>query len=304
MTLRNRFGAFPFALTFMAACTVPLAAQTTTPSTCTTPPAGVTSFLIEHAVDVTTIKTTNTPTLPDSVTGPIFSGAAEVRSRITYNSTTNIFQNDLFLVAPKSPLPTPAAGIPPIFGFITIKVEKISLSCQPRPTLLLTGTIAAGVNIFGPPAGAPYAFSFGYDINNTALPFRDIVSDSVGLGLLFADRAPGTITFLSPPVTPPPPTPGNAPMIVLSPVPPVGAPLQVFSNPYLVDASKSTSPSNLKLTYQWSSNNAANFSPSATDPTPLITLQAGKGDYTITLVVTDSAGASSTTSFTLEFLGR
>ena len=61
----------------------------------------------------------------------------------------------------------------------------------------------------------------------------------------------------------------------------------------------------LALTYLWSStSNAVSFLPSATSATPTLTFQSGKGDYPITLVVTNSAGQSSTMTFTLQYLGR
>ena len=157
--------------------------------------AGIRSFLTEHAVDVTTIKSTLTPQLPPDVTQAIFSGTKEVRSRVSYDRTTGILTNHLFLVNPGAPLPTPASVdfVQIRFGFLTVRIDTVYSSFQPNPTAMFVGVITAGANIFAPPAGAPYAFAFAYT-TCTAGQFRDIVSLSGGLGLLYASTAPGTCT--------------------------------------------------------------------------------------------------------------
>lgn len=160
-----------------------------------TNPAGITSFLTEHAVDVTTIKSTLTPRLPDDVTNAIFSGAKEVRSRISYNQTTGILTNHLFLVDPGAPLPTSASVdfVQVRFAFLDVRIDTVYSSSQPNPAAMFVGVITAGANIFAPPAGAPYSFAFAYT-TCTAGQFRDIVSLSGGLGLLYQGTAPGTCT--------------------------------------------------------------------------------------------------------------
>ena len=77
---------------------------------------------------------------------------------------------------------------------------------------------------------------------------------------------------------------------------------QVYFNPYVIDASKSTDAKGLALTYLWSSTNTVSFSPSTTSATPLLTFQGGYGDYPITLVVTNSAGLSSTITFIVQYV--
>jgi len=203
MSLRNRFGAFFFALTFVTTCAYSFAGQSTTDSACVTTdarPPVIKSFLIEHRVDVTTIKSTIQPKLPQVVLDAIFSGQNEVRSRITYDQETGILENNLFLRLNGAELPTidPAIldNIEAVrFGFLDVDVDTVYTSCQPSPTVLAVGCVVAGVDIFLPPAGAPYAFSFGYTTEPLDEPFNNIVSDTVGLGLLFQDHAPGSITF-------------------------------------------------------------------------------------------------------------
>ena len=157
--------------------------------------AGITSFVIEHKVDVTTIKSTLTPHLPPEVTGPIFSGAKEVRSRITFDASTGVYTNSLFLVNPGAPLPTPSTVdfVQVRFAFITVRIDTVYSSFQPNPAVMVVGVITDGANIYAPPAGDPYAFSFGYT-TCTAGQVRDVVSLSAGLALLYQDFAFGTCT--------------------------------------------------------------------------------------------------------------
>ena len=164
-----------------------------------TNPAGITSFLMEHEVDVTTIKSTLTPNIPAAVTGPIFSGAKKVRSRIVWNQTTGVMTNHLFLVDPGAPLPTPASVdfVQVRFAFIDVRVDTVYSSSQPNPAAMFVGVITAGFPIYLPPAGAPYAFSFAYT-TGTPTQFRDIVSLSTGIAVLYQDRATGSITFATP----------------------------------------------------------------------------------------------------------
>src|SRR5438034_576926 len=80
------------------------------------------------------------------------------------------------------------------------------------------------------------AFSVGYTTDNPP-KINNITELRAGFTVSWSPTAVGTLTFTAAPVTPPT-TPGAAPTVVLSPVPPAGAPLQVFGSPYLVDASK------------------------------------------------------------------
>ncbi len=65
------------------------------------------SFLIEHPVDITTIKSALTPHFDPAALAGYFAGTQEIRSRNSYNATTNILTNDLFLVNKGAPNPTP-----------------------------------------------------------------------------------------------------------------------------------------------------------------------------------------------------
>ncbi|MGI9211147.1 MAG: hypothetical protein ACR2HF_01630, partial [Methylococcaceae bacterium] len=110
-----------------------------------------------------------TPHIPNDISAQVFAptNAKEVRTRITYNSKTKILQNDLFLVEPGAPLPTAddTDFKAERFAYITVKTAKVYLSCKPYATVMVTGTTTAGYPIYAPPAGAPYSFSFEYDVN-------------------------------------------------------------------------------------------------------------------------------------------
>lgn len=272
---------------------------------CTTPPpASITSFVMEHKLDVTTIQTTLTPALAPDVVGLIFSGQREVRSKITYIAATNYFNNDIFLVMPGAPLPTPASFnvLSTRFAFVTGLVDNVYLNCTPYASAMITGRYQAGAPLLGNPAGAPFAFSFGYNTaeKDSNYRFRDLAFISSGLGMTYEAYAFGTLTL---PAPPPSPTTSTPPVIVLNPAITPNTVTQVYFSPYFsIDASKSTDPNGLALTYQWSSSNTVSFSPSVTSANPGLTFQGGYGDYPITLVVTNSAGISSTITFILQYL--
>src|SRR5438067_8874203 len=108
-SLLKKFGASWSAVAVVTACAIPLAAQPTTPPTCTTPPASITTFSIERVVTLSNILTTLTPTIPANVLASITSGAQEIRSRIIYNPQQSTVTETSFLVAPGSPSLTPLA---------------------------------------------------------------------------------------------------------------------------------------------------------------------------------------------------
>lgn len=284
MLFRNRLSELPLAWAF-AICAIPLAAQTTPDPTCTTPPPGVAGFLIEHAVDLAGIKTSFMPNLPPDIFATIVGGTQEVRSRIMYDSTTKMVANDLFFVAPGSPTPTPSDKLPTRFAFITANIDKVYTSCLPRPTVMLVGTLTAGYPIFGNPAGAPYAFSFRYTPEASPKLF-DVVSLTVGLGDLYAQTAPGTVTF-----------PVATAAIAGGPT------IQTLYRQLVLDGTASASTGGA-LTYSWSSSGTG---VAIIDPAMSSTrVQIGglTGDYPVTLTVRNALGQTATSTVVLRFVGR
>jgi hypothetical protein len=307
MTTRSPIRWFYLAPIFATVAALPLAAQY---NDCVSPPQTVTSFVMEHAVDSTTIQSTLQPNLPPAVVGPITSGAKLIRTRLAYNATLARLTHDLFLVDPGTPIPTPSSVdyTQSIFASVNVNVDKVYMSCTQRPNVMLVGTVASGYPLFGSdPTGSPYAFSFVYHIS-LAPPvyfgppppptFSDVVSAAGGLALIYFDQAPGSITFTDTSA------PMGAPLIVMNAIPSAGGTVAVSDSPYQLDASQSIDPNGQYLTYRWSSDNPAAFWPSNTSPVPLLTFQNGAGNYTVSLVVTNTSGVSSTSKVTLAYLDK
>jgi hypothetical protein len=212
MSLRNGFGVFFFALTFVTVCAYSFAEQSTTDSPCATPdarPPRLKSFDIKHPVELTDIQSTievgvYPPTgLPLEVWLALFPGFLDnppnltpnpntkVHNRITYDHETHILNNDLFLVE------NGVEAVKP-FAFIDVRVDKVYTSCRPRPSVMLVGIITDGFPVFLPPAGDPYAYSFSYT-TDTPPQFTDLVSLAAGLAVVYhggpADIISGSITF-------------------------------------------------------------------------------------------------------------
>jgi hypothetical protein len=297
MSFTNRTGAFSLALAIVA-CGLPLVAQTS--SNCNQP---VTGFLIEHPIDLASLKSTLPQTISSDVTSQLAGGAKEVRSRTAYNMATRILTNDLLLVNKGSPNPTPSSIniTQSRFAFTVVYVEKVLQSCKPTPSVVVTGYVADGSPLYGDPSGAPYAFSFSYATRppssnpfaNPGFPqFRDIVIANGGVSLAYQDRAAGSIDLLGPTV------PGG-PSIVLN-IPSGGGPVPVFNSPFQLDASYSSDPGG-GLVFEWASDKPVGFYPGNFSPVPLVSFQSGAGDYNLTLTVTNSAGVKATSKFKITY---
>lgn len=311
--IRNRLALLPFTLSLIAGLAIPVTAQTgtsttttTTTATCTTAPTSITTLSLESVLTLSDVLTTLTPNIPSNLLASIAGGAQEIRSRLIYNPQQNTLTNTVFLVAAGSPNPTPLStnvGPATILSFV-INVSQIYTSCKPTPSVLMVGTISSVPNAaFGDFTGAPAAVSFGYTTDTTPV-INNVVEVVAGQAVAYSAASTDvSFTFPAAPVTPPGSGTGN-PTIVLNPAPPTSGSVQVFASPYYIDASGSTDPSKLPLTYSWTSNPPANFTPGANVPNPTIYFVSGQSDYSITLTVTDSAGNKSTQTFTLEYLGR
>ncbi len=280
-----------------------LTAQTAS-STCPTPPAGVANLSLEHVLSFSSLFTPYQPNIAPNVFAAIMSGTQEIRSRVIYYPATNTLNNDVFLVPVGSPIPTPSSTdvSGTTFAILTSHVDKVYTACTPYPSVMFVGTVTFGLPLFGNPAGEPVSYSIGYTGDN---PPKINTAVQVVAGLVSSYQPAniyGTITFPAVPATPVTPVSAGPPVIVVSPSFPAAGVTQVTSSPYLLDASKSTDPGGLALTYQWSSTNTVSFSPSPTSPTPILTFQGGYSDYPITLTVTNSAGVSAKSTFTLEYL--
>ena len=285
MILKN-FTTYSLRALAVAACALPLAAQV---QTCDAQPPGIKSFVIEHAVDVTAILSTNTPNIPDAVVGQIFSGQKEVRSRIEFDSTTNLLVNHLFLVNPGAPVPTAASTnfLAIRFGYLTVEVDKVYTSCRPRPAVSIAGVIVDGYPIFGNPQGAPYYFSFGYTTDPTPV-IRDVVSDSVGLGLLYAAKAPGTLVF-----------PSIGAVVKGGPTITTKSPVIVLDGSASTGSSLSYAQVGGDLQYTWTTPSWGIGLITPNQNQTLALIGGGPGQYTVTLNVRNGWGETASTTVTI-----
>ncbi len=302
---RTKLAVLPLALGAIIG-TLSLEAQTTpptTPPTCTVAPTSLQSLSIERALTLSNLLTTITPNVPANILASIAGGAQEIRTRLIYNSQANTVTDTTFLVAAGSPNPTPLAVdvTGSTIQSYVLNVSQIFTSCSPTPSVLIVGKVGSSNGPFGNFQGAPAAISIGYT-TDTPAKINNVVEVVAGQVVAYSASAQGTLTFPAAPVTPPG-TSAGAPVIVLSPVFPTQGVFQAFLNPLQINAGNSTDPNNLPLTYMFTSDKPVNFLPGPTVPNPQITF-GGRGDYVITLTVTNSAGVSSTTSFTVEYVGR
>src|ERR1700676_740936 len=145
---------------------IPLGAQTTTPTTCTTPPPGLTTLNFERSVTLADVLTTLTPNLPANVLASIAGGAQEIREIFIYNAQQNTVTSTVFLVASGAPLPTPNFNFQTgVIQSTTVKISQILTSCSPVPSLLLVGTVnntTTTTGVYGNVNGALAAIGIGY----------------------------------------------------------------------------------------------------------------------------------------------
>lgn len=275
-------------------------------ATCSTPPTSITALNIERTVTPTgttsAVFTTMTANIPANVASAIASGALEAREQITYNPSSNTLTITGFTAQPGSPSPTPPNAIP--FGSVVqsyqVNVTNTAFSCQPVPSVLITGKVFNNFpkTPYGDISGALIAVGFGYTTDNPP-KINNVVVLVPGVAGLYSAAASGTLTFSTPSVTPP--GTNAAPTIVFTP----GATQATAQKQLVLDASKSTDPNGLQLTFNWTevSGPAAAINLGST-ATPLITFAGGKGDYVFQVTVTNSRGVSSTATTTITYNGR
>jgi len=291
---------------------IPAVAQTTNPATCSTAPTSISSFNIERSLNLGLsgtasqggLFTTLTPNLNPAVVASVLSGAVEAREQFILNPTSNVLSIQGFTAAPGSPSPTPVQNINSSSSLYLyyIQVDKIYFTCQPSPSVLITGKIVNNFpnTPFGNANGALVAVGFGYTTDNPP-KLNNVTVLVPGVAGLYSAGAVGTVTFPASSVNPPGSSNTN-PVVVFTPA----ATQTVFQRQIQLDASKTTDPSGLQLTYAWTqvnTNIAAGISNGNT-ATPLVTFAGGKGDYTFQVTVTNSKGQTSTAQTTITYYGQ
>jgi hypothetical protein len=288
-----------------------LQGQTPTPTavTCTTPPTTVVTFSIERVLTLTDVLTTLTPNLPANIVSSITSGAQEIREKLVYDPKLNTLTSTVFLVAPGSPNPTPG-GVDLSAQTIAryrMSIDRIYTSCSPYPSVMFVGVLNLSAGGPNDPTGVynvsltgdPAVVSIGYTTDDPP-KINNVVELFAGAVVSFSAAANGTVTFPPSAVTPPGTT---GPSIVLNITIPATGRIQLFSQFFHLDASRTTDPDGLPVTFQWAVTPPVSLTPSLTAAAIDIQFPA-LGDYTVVLTATNSAGKSNTVTIPLQVLGR
>ena len=307
--LRRQISCFCVGLFALACATVQGQTPTPTAVTCTTPPATVLTFSIERVLTLNDVLTTLTPHLPANIVSSITSGAQEIREKLVYNPKLNTLTSTVFLVAPGSPNPTPT-GVDlsgQTIASYRMAVDKIYTSCSPYPNVMFVGVLnlSAGgssdstgvynVSLTGDPA----VVSIGYTTDDPP-KINNVVELFAGAVVSFSAAGNGTVTFPPSPGTPPGST---GPNIVLNITIPATGRIQVYTQFFHLDASRTTDSDGLPVTFQWTVTPPVSLTPSSTAAAIDIQFPA-LGDYTVVLTATNSAGKSNTVTIPLQVLGR
>ena len=188
-----------------------------------------------------------------------------------------------------------------------MSIDKIYTSCSPYPSVMFVGTLNLSSGGPNDPTGVynvsltgdPAVVSVGYSTDDPP-KINNVVELFSGVVVSFSAAANGAITFPPSPVTPPGTT---GPNIVLNVTIPATGRIQVFTQFFHLDASRSTDPNGLPVTFQWTVTPPVALTPSST--ASAIDIQfPSLGDYNVTLTVTNSAGQSNAVTIPLEALGR
>jgi hypothetical protein len=290
----------------LAAAVLPSWGQTPlASSTCSTVPTSIKTFSVERtlALDTTSIFTTMTPTISPALLAAIQAGAVEVRERASLNTGTNILTFQAFTVAPGSPSPTPPSDIQfssVVWGY-DVLIQNMYFSCQPVPSVLMVGKVINNypVTPFGSVNGSLVAVTLGYTTDNPP-SINNFAVVLPGIAGLYSPSATGALTFPNAPVTPPGGD-DSAPVIIFTPA----AEQSTAQKQLVLDASKSTDPHNLQLSFAWTQVNAAAPAglSNANTATPIVTFSI-KGDYVFEVTVTNSNGDKSAARTTIHYYGQ
>jgi hypothetical protein len=279
------------------------------------PAQTLTAFNIERTIALNDILTGITPNLPANVLAALAGGALEIRETLVYNSQSNTLTSTVFAVPTGSPIPTPPAELAnlgtALVAVVTMTVDKIYVTTKPFMGVMFVGTdTQSTATPYGTYQGAASSISAGFTPATSATSttpatpatVNTVIETVAGAIVLYSPTA--TVNTLT--VTMPPPSGGgggtsSAPTVVITP-----ANQTVTGKQIALDASQSTDPGGLALTFQWSVVGSGNVS-LLHGTSAVATAQLGDNGpntYTFMVTVTDSAGNSATGTTVITYVGR
>lgn len=295
MRFRNLVGVFALVLVLALASTTPATAQT------------LTAFNIERSIALNNILTGISPNLPANVLAALAGGALEIRETLIYNPQANTVTSTVFAVPTGSPIPTPPAVLAnlgsALVAVVTMSVDKIYVTTKPFMSVMFVGTDThSTATPYGTYQGAASSISVGFTADTPA-KVNTVIEAVAGAIVLYSPSA--TVNTLT--VTTPPNGGGgggggnNGPTAVITP-----ANQTVSIKEVTLDASQSTDPSGMALSYQWSVVGGGNVS-LLHGNSAVATAQLGDNGpqvYTFKVTVTDNAGLTATATTTITYIGH
>jgi hypothetical protein len=278
-------------------------------SAASAPAQTLTAFNIERTIALNDILSPISPNLPASVLAALAGGALEIRETLIYNSQANTLTSTIFAVPTGSPIPTPAAELAnlgsALVARITMTVDRIYVTTTPLTSVMFVGSdTASTITPYGNLQGAVSTVSVGFTPATSTVPVAvNPVIETVAGGIVIYSPAATVNTFT---VTTPAGPPGgggtsSAPTVVITP----GINQTVTTRNITLDASKSTDPNGLALTYQWSVAGGGNVSllQGSSSVASAQLGDNGPNTYVFTVTVTNSAGESTTATVTINYVG-
>jgi|SRR3984885_1417138 hypothetical protein len=258
----------------------------------------VKSLTLERTLVPANVATTLPSLIPQPVLAEVASDAVEIRERFVYpagaSGTVSYVQ---FSVPAGTPIPTPSTvDITGSTYFVAqLAVQKISVGSNTSyPSVQFSGVIASLQGPVGSMTGTPAVLSFGYT-NSTEPTFNNVLSSVGGLSSGYSAAGVGEMTLTQVPAFTNP---------CSGPIPITATVIATTVNQIVLDGSQSFDCSGQPLTYyQWGVLNPLG-SVTVTNPSlpkGSARLNAGPGEYNLTLTVTDAQGVSATSNILVTY---
>jgi hypothetical protein len=256
----------------------------------------VQSLTLERTLIPADFATTLPVPIPAPVIASVASGTLEIRERFVYPPVSGVVNYTQFSVPAGTPIPTPSSvDISGSTYFIaTLAVQKISVGANTTyPSVQFSGTIASTQGPLGSITGTPAALSFGYT-TGTDQTFNNVLSSISGVSSGYSAAAVGQMTLTQVPIST---NPCGGPLVITAPT------IVTTTNQINLDASQSFDCAGGPLFFQWNVLNPLGsvtlYNP--TLPMAYARLNAGPGQYSLTVTVTNANKVSTTSSILVTY---